>query len=201
MAGTLSSPRTTAAPGSGSTCRTLGRPVFNVATVPAMPVIVEDGHVQLVMMAWGLLPHRAKNLHGYHRPINARADTRTEKPIFRGLLKQNRCLIPTSGFYESPLLAFAGLYEVWHDADGGAYPTSTIITREANDLVSLIHHRMQVILRPEDEARWLGPHTAGTGRGEGDPRAVSPEAMDAYPVSPHVNSPTEDDEQLITPLS
>ena len=81
------------------------------------------------------------------------------------------------------------------------YPTYTIITTEANDLVGPIHNRMPVILRPEDEGRWL----ASTPPAPDEMKAIlgpyPAEAMEAYPVSPRVNSPTEDDEQLIAPLS
>src|SRR5665647_3762098 len=139
-----------------------------------MPVVVEHDHVELVLMEWGLIPHWAKDLKSSKHPINARAETLAERPMFRGLLKHNRCLIPASGFYEwkqdgprkepyyihlkeSPLFAFAGLYDVWDDANGEAHPTYTIITTEANDLVAPLHNRMPVILRPEDEIRWLSP--------------------------------------------
>jgi putative SOS response-associated peptidase YedK len=179
-----------------------------------MPVIVNDGQVSMVLMAWGLLPHWANSLQGSNRPINARAETLTEKPLFRGLLKQHRCLIPASGFFEwkragsrrqpyyfhlneSPLFAFAGLYDVWHGADGKAYPTYTIITTEANDLVSPIHNRMPVILRPEDEGRWLASTPPAPDEVQAILRAYPSEAMEAYPVSPRVNSPAEDDERLI----
>ncbi len=194
-----------------------GRSRFNVAPSQTMPVIVKDGDVRPVMMAWGLLPHWAKDLQGSPRPINARAETLTEKPLFRGLLKQHRCLIPASGFYEwkragarkqpyyihlkeSPVFAFAGLYDVWHGADGGAFPTYTIITTEANDLVGPIHNRMPVILRPEDEGRWLASTPPAPDEVQAILGPYPAEAMEAYPVSPRVNSPTEDDEQLIAPL-
>jgi putative SOS response-associated peptidase YedK len=34
------------------------------------------------------------------RMINARAETVTEKPSFKRLVQQQRCLIPADGFYE-----------------------------------------------------------------------------------------------------
>jgi putative SOS response-associated peptidase YedK len=67
--------------------------------------------------------------------INARAETITEKPSFKRLVQQRRCLIPANGFYEwrtegnrkVPVwfhlknrepFAFAGLLEMWSDAEG-----------------------------------------------------------------------------------
>lgn len=198
---------------------TLGcRSRFNVAPSQTMPVVVEHDHVELVLMEWGLIPHWAKDPKSSKHPINARAETLAERPMFRGLLKHNRCLIPASGFYEwkqdgprkepyyislreSPLFAFAGLYDIWDDANGEAHPTFTIITTEANDLVAPIHNRMPVILRPEDEIRWLSPEPLAPGDREAILGQYPAGAMDAYPVSHRVNSPAVEDEQLIAPLS
>jgi putative SOS response-associated peptidase YedK len=55
-------------------------------------------------------------------------------------------------------LAFAGLWEVWHDpADPGAESlrTCVIITTGANELVRPLHDRMPVVLPPEVWDRWL----------------------------------------------
>lgn len=198
---------------------TLGcRSRFNVAPSQTMPVVVQHEHTEMVMMEWGLVPHWAKDPKQAYRPINARAGTLAEKPMFRGLLKHHRCLIPASGFYEwrqdgsrkqpyyirlkdVSLFAFAGLYDIWHDADGVAFPTYTIITTEANELVNPIHNRMPVILKPEDEARWLAPAPPASDEVQVLLKPYSAEAMDAYPISSRVNSPSEDDEQLIAPLS
>ncbi len=49
---------------------------------------------------WGLLPAWAKNRNANRRPINARADTVAEKPIFRDLLRERRCAVPIDGYYE-----------------------------------------------------------------------------------------------------
>lgn len=191
---------------------------FNVAPSQTMPVVVKHENVEMAMMEWGLVPHWVKDLKEAHRLINARAETLAEKPIFRGLLKNKRCLVPASGFYEwkkeggykqpyyihlkdAPLFAFAGLYDIWHDADGQAYPTYTIITTDANDLMVPIHNRMPVILKPEDESRWLNGEPPAPDEMQAMLGPYSSGAMDAYPVSSRVNSPVEDDARLISPLS
>jgi len=41
------------------------------------------------------------------------------------------------------------------DDGGGPIETFTIVTTEPNDLVADLHHRMAVILEPDEEATWL----------------------------------------------
>ncbi|MGO1121016.1 SOS response-associated peptidase [Rhodovibrionaceae bacterium A322] len=60
--------------------------------------------------------------------------------------------------------AFAGLWESWLDpaAPKGApaVETCTILTTQANDAISPIHHRMPVILHPRDYDLWFDPGAA-----------------------------------------
>ena len=168
----------------------------------------------MIMMQWGLIPHWVKDLKKSMHPINAKAETLAEKPMFRGLLKNKRCLIPASGFYEwkkdgtrkipyyihlkeSPLFAFAGLYDVWYDGFNAAHPTYTIITTDANKLVAPLHDRMPVILKQEDENRWLAGDAPTSDEMKMILGPYPSDEMDVYPVSSRVNSPAIDDEQLI----
>lgn len=193
------------------------RSKFNVAPASEMPVIVQRENPELILMRWGLVPHWAKNPGAVHHPINARAEGLLEKPMYRPLLKSNRCLVPASGFYEwkkegkrkvpfyftlpgEPLFAFAGLYDTWQAPDGNPLLTYTIITCEANPLLADIHDRMPVILTRENEERWLSqdpialPDLA---------RVLAPypaSAMAKVAVSDLVNRPGVDDERVIRPL-
>jgi putative SOS response-associated peptidase YedK len=191
---------------------------FNVAPSQLMPVIVQRGKVEMEMMQWGLIPHGVKNPQDSPHPINARAETLPETPIFRDLLAKNRCLVPASGFYEwlkegtrkipfyihvrdRPIVAFAGLYDTWRDCYGEPYPTFTIVTTDANTVVSRLHERMPVILRQEDEARWLSGPAPTAEEMHAILGPYQPGEMEAYPVSSRVNSPAVDDEQLIRPIA
>jgi putative SOS response-associated peptidase YedK len=194
------------------------RSKFNVAPSQLMPVIVQREKIEMVMMQWGLIPHGVKNPQESPHPINARAETLLETPIFRDILAKNRCLVPASGFYEwlkegtrkipfyihvkdRPIVAFAGLYDVWRDSNGDTHPTFTIVTTDANTLVSRLHERMPVILRQEDEARWLSGDVPTADEMRAMLGPSRPGEMEAYPVSSRVNSPAEDDERLIQPLT
>jgi len=190
---------------------------FNIAPGSTNPVIVAHERAESVMMQWGLVPHWARDIKAAQRPINARAEGIEEKPMFRDLLRSKRCIVPASGFFEwkqeggrkvpfyfhvrdDPVFAFAGLYDIWSNPAGTTLSTYTIITTAANSLMALIHNRMPVILRQDDEMRWLSRDVIPTDEMH---RILGPypaEGMVAYPVSERVNSPTADDERVIEPV-
>lgn len=145
---------------------------FNIAPTQEAPVIrsFPTGR-QLAIMRWGLVPQWAPDTKMAASAINARAETVAEKPTFREALRTRRCLIPADGFYEwttngktkqphlfqiadGGVFAFAGLWERW-EKGGTPLETFTIIVTEANPSVSHIHHRMPVILTPDQWERWL----------------------------------------------
>jgi putative SOS response-associated peptidase YedK len=148
--------------------------------------------------------------------INVQTETLTEKPFFREALAQRRCLVLADSFYEwkregkhsTPYrillnteepFAFAGIWDRIPGSQGESLPHFAIITTASNTLVSTIHDRMSVILRKEDEPRWLDPAASAT--------AIAP-LLQSYPatelklyaVSPRVNSPKMDNPDLILPV-
>jgi putative SOS response-associated peptidase YedK len=72
---------------------------YNAAPSQALPVITSLQPNLLQRFYWGLQPFWAKDAKSVKRAINARAETLTEKPSFRNLLKSKRCLVPSDGFY------------------------------------------------------------------------------------------------------
>ena len=114
-------------------------PRFNIApTTPIEVVRAGEAGNELIPMRWGLVPSWwKKSLSELPSTFNARAETVTEKPMFRAAFKARRCIIPTSGFYEwtgkagaktphyfsapsGEPLALAGLWERWRDPESDA---------------------------------------------------------------------------------
>ena len=87
--------------GAESTVESLGEN-FNVAPTNDIYGVVADpdGHLELQVFHWGLIPVWAKERKIGQRMINARAETLAEKPAFKGVFKKHRCIIPMDGFYE-----------------------------------------------------------------------------------------------------
>ena len=56
---------------------------------------------------------------------------------------------------DQELFAMAGLYSLWKKSDGTQLNSFTVITKEADQFMSSIHHRMPIILEQKDYATWL----------------------------------------------
>ena len=192
------------------------RSKFNISPGNEMPIIVRNDTDRIALMQWGLVPSWTKDIGTALRPVNARAESLPEKPLFRSLTKTGRCLVPASGFYEwkkegkqkapfyftvpeSPLFAFAGLYDFWKEPDGRMLATYTIITCKPNALLKEVHNRMPVILSRKNEERWLSSDPPAY---QELPSILAPypaSAMTMVPVSDLVNNPAVDNERLVQP--
>ena len=64
-----------------------------------------------------------------------------------------------------------------------------------------IHNRMPVILRPEDEEQWLDVSRTPFVKANSLLKPYPEELMDAYDVSPVVNSAKDDGPDCILPVS
>ena len=158
-------------------------PNFNVAPTTLVYVLHrQDGERVLDAMSWGLVPSWSKDKTRAASMINARSETLIEKPSFRNLVSEHRCVLPIQGFYEWQNLpsdtkkpkkqahyisrvderpmTLAGLWTIWKQPDSSLLRTCTIITTEANEKLSPIHHRMPVILERDSVEIWLGESKA-----------------------------------------
>lgn len=132
---------------------------YNVAPRNLVPVLIGSAFKALT---WGFKVPKGIVL-------NARSETITEIRLFAQSIKERRCIIPASGFYEwqrvagqrpqpyyfSPtepngLFAFAG---IWRGDE------CCIVTTNANGVVGAIHDRMPVILWPGKYRTWLAAAT------------------------------------------
>ena len=180
---------------------------YNVAPSVQVPVVRRHSDRELTLCHWGFIPHWVKE--PVLKPINARAETLTNKPYFRDAFKQRRCLVPANGYYEwraenggkqpffirmagSDLFSFAGLWSAWQGPDGPV-ESCVIITTTAKEELADIHDRMPVIIEPDDYDAWLE---------EGGQDLLRPSAgeMEAYPVNRRVNNPRNQGEALIQPV-
>jgi putative SOS response-associated peptidase YedK len=192
---------------------------YNITPESLHPVIAGWRPSRVSLMKWGLIPYWAKDPKIGYSTINTRAEGIEDRASFRKPIRSQRCLVPVDGFYEwqkttvagkqkkiphfirlkdVETFAFAGLYDVWRDAEGREIPSFTIVTTGPNELMATIHNRMPVILSPENESAWLDsttPLAQVLALLQPCPAAT----MEAYPVSDLVNSPQNRGSELIEP--
>lgn len=190
-------------------------PDYNVCpTTQVHAVTSGDGARRFGAMRWGFLPHWYESPSDGPLLINARAETVAEKPAFKAAVRTRRCLIPASGFYEwtrdedgnrlpwyirpsgDGPLAFAGIWQVWDKGDD-PMTTCAILTTKANETMSQIHHRMPVLVAPQDWPLWLGEDGHGAARLM---RPAPEEALRFHRVAPAVNSNRATGPELVEPL-
>ncbi|MCK6439890.1 MAG: SOS response-associated peptidase [Planctomycetes bacterium] len=120
-----------------------------------------------VIMQWGFM--RSFDKKKAPKPLfNCRGEEAAVKRTWSKALRERRCIIPATGFYEwsgekgkkqkwrigmksGEPMGFAGLWE--DHADNGL--CCTIVTCAPNELIGKIHNRMPVIVKPKDYEIWL----------------------------------------------
>ena len=187
-------------------------PRYNIA--PSQPVLAirerdVRGGREAVLLLWGLVPSWAKDAAMGSRMINARAETLAEKPSFRASFRHRRCVVPVTGFYEwrpgpggkQPYhihrldgrpFGIAGLWEQWIGPGGEELSTCALITCAANGFMTPIHHRMPVVLTPEEHALWL---SRSVGKTSALAPLLSPRewvGFEAKPIGTYVNTPVNE---------
>ena len=144
-------------------------PRYNIAPTIPIPVLLNNGNY--LYAHFGYLPSWAKNRKSMN--INARSESIFEKMTFRDSFKSRRCIIPINGFFEwevedkkktpyfvsdtkNEYLAVAGIWDEWFDTElNMKIVTVALITCDANEKLSQIHHRMPIILEKKDFDVWL----------------------------------------------
>jgi putative SOS response-associated peptidase YedK len=154
-------------------------PVFFASgfTFPNWRIITSDESIK--EMKWGLIPHwfngeDPKEIAAM--TLNSRVETIAEKASFKTLVDRQRCIIPSTGFFEwkavgkekvpyfiypstDTVFSMAGLWDTWVDPSKGIQINSfSMITCEANPLMRAIHNskfRMPALLSNEQEHDWL----------------------------------------------
>lgn len=199
-------------------------PRYNIAPTQELPILANRSRRAIEPARWGLIPRWADSPSLGARLINARAESLAEKPAFRDAFARRRCLVPADGFYEwrktggrtrqptffhlAPRrpLAFAGLWDAWRArgagagaGQGGWLISFTIITCPANPLVAPIHHRMPVVLAPDDWPRWLTADALPPDALADLLQPADPAGWAADPVGPFVNAPDHEGPACLDP--
>ncbi|MFE5428850.1 SOS response-associated peptidase [Peribacillus simplex] len=188
---------------------------YNIAPSQSVLSVINDGtRNRLGYLRWGLIPFWAKDEKVGYKMINARAETIAEKTSFKNAYKKKRCLIIADSFYEwkktperkIPMriklknhapFGMAGIWESWKSPEGLSIYSCSVITTVPNELMTSIHDRMPVILKPEDEKDWLNPSINDPAYLQQYLKSFDSEQMEAFEVSTDVNSTKKNSPNLI----
>jgi putative SOS response-associated peptidase YedK len=171
------------------------------------------------MLRWGLIPAWAEGRPTGEATVCTEMDGIERSNIYRmPWLSGQRCILPVSGFYvwqrtranyrQPYFIRLAnrtvfGLAAVWDRSvteDDDVIESCSVIRVPANDLLADIANsdlRMPAILRRKDYETWL----RGTPvEAKAALQPYNPAWMQAFAVSPRVNSTEADDAGLIRPV-
>ena len=147
---------------------------------PVLPVISNDKPDEIQFFQWGFIPKGLKiNYNEFlskYNTLNAKSETILESRLYCDAVRNQRCLVLCTGFFEwksikikgkkkkekipyyislkdDEMFVFAGIWNEYTDSSSGEIiKTYSVITTQANKLIAEIHNtkkRMPVILEPE----------------------------------------------------
>ncbi len=178
---------------------------FNAHPSQHLPIIKSYTNGKaLELCQWGLVPNWSKKLEKFSPLINARKETLTEKITFKNLIQNSRCLVIADGYFEwkreekiklpyfftredNEIMFFAAI----HQAN-----QFCIITREATEKISVIHHREPLIINRSQINNYLNLKKDAMEI----LNSIKPPSLKFHEVSKDVNNPTNNDPSLIKPL-
>jgi putative SOS response-associated peptidase YedK len=189
---------------------------YNVAPTHTVMAVVPKGELRYPgFFRWGLIPSWMKEVPKTAM-INIRKETITEKPSFKASFIRRRAIIPANGFYEwrasdkqphfiqasgSDLIYMAAIYDAWEAADGSFIPSIGIITQDANEFMTRLHHRMPVILQTHQIDAYLDYSQQNPEYLKNLLTELPNDYLRAYPVSREVNKVANNSPHLIEPLN
>ena len=192
-------------------------PHFNIAPTHQLLSLHEsDGKRVLEAFHWGMQPLWIAQQDGRAPVINARAETITEKPMFRDRIVGGRCVVAVNGYYEwltthaaqqkipyfisAKNMELINMCALWHTRVVGETSVKevAIITVAANEKLSAVHHRMPAIVDPINVNTWLKGSVADSVQLL---QSWSGEPLQMHEVSTRVNAVRNNSPENIAQIS
>jgi len=155
------------------------QPHYALRPSMSSPIVrIHDGETEICNARWGVVPSWWKKDKPPGKTFNARRESIEDqlsgkRGMWAPPMKTNRCLVVTGGYFEwtgprddklpwfihmpdREMFSFAGLAG-WNPDYGVSY---YIITQPPSDNIEDLHHRMPVVIRPENYSSWLSADTS-----------------------------------------
>ncbi|MBL4650485.1 MAG: SOS response-associated peptidase [Aureispira sp.] len=176
---------------------------FNIGATQNAYLLTNES-LDLQIFTWGLIPHWAKDKSVGTNLINAQVEGIASKLSFRLSIRQRRCLVFADSYYEwtkegratqpyrvqlnnGDLMTFAGVWDIWVDANQELHKTFSIVTTPANDtLKEFGFTRMPAMITTDSErAQWLGEQSLPNALNLLKP--LDDLLLDVYPIAKEVD--------------
>ena len=183
---------------------------YNISPSQNSLIIFKDKEVNLDIAKWGYSfidkkTNQEKNI------INSRLETISNKILFKESYFKRKCIIPLSGYYEWALLDnkkipffihippsepmyLAGIWK-YINYKKDEQKVFTVITKNANDNIGKIHHRMPVLLSVEEGEQYISDDDSLFLNSSFSSSIES--ELDYYQVSKFVNNPLNNSSQCL----
>jgi len=179
---------------------------YNAHPSQKLPIIKSYSNGKaLESYEWGLVPSWSKKIEKFSPLINARKETLMEKVTFKNLIQTSRCVVVADGYYEwakeekgkvpyyftkedDEIMFFAAIHQ---------NNQFCIITREARENISIIHHREPLIMKQSQINNYLNIKKDAIET----LNAIKPPELKFHEVSKNVNNPENNDPALIKPIN
>ncbi len=153
---------------------------FNIRVFPHNPfpvVLSENGENVIKMFNYSLVPYWSKERKPKFATYNARVESVCTKASWKEPIKNQRCLVAMTSFFEScregthagnmvefysknnnEILTAAGVWDEWKDPDSGEILRSfaIITTKPSAFIQNTGHDRSPLFLPPDAAQTWLG---------------------------------------------
>jgi|TARA_B110000211_G_C14019759_1_gene527095 putative SOS response-associated peptidase YedK len=179
---------------------------YNAHPTQKLPIIKSYTNGKaLELCEWGLIPAWSKKLEKFSPLINARKETLMEKITFKNLIQTSRCMILADGYYEwkreeknkTPYYFTKENNELMFLAAIHQNNQFCIITREATEEISKIHHREPLIVNQSQINDYLNVKKDAMEI----LNSIKPPKLKFHAITKDVNNPINNKPSLINKLN
>ena len=179
---------------------------YNAHPTQKLPIIKSYTNGKaLELCEWGLVPAWSQKIEKFSPLINARQETLMEKITFKNVIQTSRCLVPADGYYEwkreeknkipyyftkedNELIFLAAIH---HNNQ------FCVITREATEEISNIHHREPLIINQSQINNFLNVKKDAMQV----LNSIKPPKLKFHEITKDVNNPENNNPSLINKLN
>ena len=183
---------------------------YNIAPSQNSFIITNIKEINLEKAKWGysFIDKKTKSEKSI---INSRLETITDRILFKDSYYKRKCIIPANGYFEwsikeqikipyfihiplSEPMYFAGIWK-YINYKNNMDKVFTILTKEANKQIRVIHHRMPVLLSSTEGEEYLQDKDSSYLKK--NYVSVLEEDLDYYSISKYVNNPLNNSKDCI----